>query len=156
MAIRTSRFPAYDVNLYVMSGTLTGEETIRFYAGLRAPEDAVRWITYFDPGLDLAGLDVASLPYIKRTIALKQRELFAGEPAPRVLVCSSRAQEDFFFKFWDGYVSTGDVRPVKPAIVSSLATAFDRLRLPDVARAAIRHAIDDLKAAAADERQRSS
>lgn len=156
MAIRTRRFPEYDVNLYVMSGKLTGEETIRFYAGLRAPEDAARWITYFDPGLDLSGLDIASLPQIKRTIALKQRELFPGEPAPRVLVCSSCAHEDFFYEFWRGYVVKGDVRPIQPAIVSSLETAYDRLGLPNAARAAIRLAISDLDAAAPDGSQRMS
>lgn len=156
MAIQTRRFPEYDVNLYVMRGTLTGEETIRFYEGLRAPEDAVSWITYFDPGLDLTSLDVASLPKIKRTIAMKQKALFVGEPAPRALVCSSAAHEEFFYEFWSGYVAKGDVRPVKPAIVSSLEVAYDRLGLPDAARAAIRRAIRDLDASAPDESQRMS
>lgn len=147
MAIRIQRFPEYDLNLHVISRPHSGEEAIRFFEGLGAPQDATRWLTYFDPSVDMSGVDVASLPRLKRCIAEKQRELF-GEtaPPPRVLVCSTSAHEEFFARFWSGYVLKGEIHPVKPAIVCGLQAAYDRFGLAPGARAAIGCAVRDLAA----------
>ena len=60
----------------------------------------------------MSGVDVAGIPKIKRAIAEKHQELFGGAPAPRIIVCTSCAQEAFFAWFWSGYVLRGTcIRP---------------------------------------------
>lgn len=149
MAIRTTRFPEYGLNLYVVSGAHTAEEAIGFFRSLGAP-DATRWLTVFDPVVDMSGLDVASLPGLKRTIAEKHHELFgAAAPELRIIVCSSRPQEEFFSRFWSGYVLKGEQHPpAKPVIVTGLEAAFDVLELPPAARDAVTKAIRGSEAAA--------
>jgi hypothetical protein len=141
MAIRSKRFPEYDLSLYVVSGPHSGEDAIRFVEGL-GPADAMRWLTYFDPTVDLDDHDVASLPRLKRTIAAKLKELFGDEPRPRVIVCSSRAHEEFFLRFWKDYLIKGEVQPAKPIIRGSLVAAYDWLALPEAAREAVSREIE--------------
>jgi hypothetical protein len=142
MAIRVKRFPAFDLNLYVVGGPHTGRDAIRFYEGMGAP-DAARWLTYFDPTVDVSEIGISSLPKLRRAIAAKQKELFGETPPPRIIVCSSAAQKEFFLRFWTGYLVKGDVRPPKATIVSSLEAAYDWLGLPASARATVERAIQD-------------
>lgn len=139
MAIRTKRFPEYDLNLYVVSGTHTCEEAIRFFEGFGA-HDAARALTYFGPTVDISGLDVASLPKLKHTIAAKQAEIFEGRPKPSVVVCSS-STEEAFFNFWGCYAKTGEDRPIAPLLFRTIEAACEWLELPETACDALVEAV---------------
>jgi hypothetical protein len=141
MGIRVRRFPEHDLTLYVVTAPHTAEEAVRFFQGLDA-RDATRWLTYFDPTVDMSGLDVASIPRLKRVLAAKIEKLFPDKRPVRAIVCASGAAEQFFRTFWRSYLETGDTRPGEPGLFNNLEAAYDWLGLPETVRAAIAHVVD--------------
>jgi hypothetical protein len=141
MGVRVKRLPENDLTLFIVSGPHTSEEALRLFEGLDT-RAATRWLTYFDPTVDMSGVDVASFPRLKRAIAAKQKELFGDRPMVRAIVCSTWDAEQFFRKFWSSYVKAGDGPPAPPALFEDLEAAFEWLALPMAARGAIAEAIE--------------
>lgn len=144
MGIELRRFPEHDLALRIVSGPTSVEDVIRFYKGLDASH-APRWITYIDPDTTAAAGDVvpvARVPELRQVIAAKMEELFGDRPVVSIVVCPSR-QLRGILKFWRAYSPAGEAHPIRPALFRNLDEAFERLGLPEAARAAVTSAIEE-------------
>lgn len=135
MAIRKQRFPEYDLSLCVVSGMHTAEEAIDFFQGLDG-SDATRWLTYYEPDVDMSQFEVAGIPELKRMIAAKEREIFGDKPQPWVVVSRSEGNEAFF-KFWRSFAEAGEQRVSGRRLFPTLEAACEWLGLPEAGRKAV-------------------
>lgn len=141
MAVRTKRFPEYDLSLCIVSGGHTCEEAVRYFEAL-GPRDALRWLHCFDPTQDMSGHDVACLPRLKSTIAAKRKALFGRKPKLYGIVCPSKAGAAFF-EFWRSYIEAADSREAAPLLFPSLEAACEAFGLSEPAREAVIREVED-------------
>ena len=132
----------HDLTLHLVTGAHTSAEAIHFFQSL---DDgcATRWLSYFDPTVDMSRIDIASIPEIRHVIAEKQKGLFGQKIKPYAIVCGSDASEQYFFGFWRKYYVGPEVQAGSVRIFRGLDDAFDWLRLSNPARSAATRAIDD-------------
>lgn len=128
MGVRTYHFPEQQLDFHVFSGPVTAEDMIRHHRSL---DVTVRWLCYFDPSVDLSGVDLAHLPELRRAVsALETRRT---RTLPTVVVAPSQASEQFF-RFWRDYASALVEGRHEPLIVSNLEAACRHLDLPPALR----------------------
>jgi hypothetical protein len=135
MADLLKLLPEHDLMLHLIWGKQNSEEVMQFAKSL---DDtcAMRWLCYYHPNLDTAGMDVAHLPTIKRAFAEKRKELFGDKPKPHALACAP----DPYFDFWRRYDSEAQHS------FHSLDEAYDFLGLSQADRKAATAAIESWKA----------
>jgi hypothetical protein len=135
MSIRVTRLPEHGVNLTVYSGRLTREVLLAHYRGLNAADaaNASRWISYFDPSVDLSEIDFAVFPELKRVLTAKLVEIYGGRRLTAAIVCDSRVNQPIL-SFWRSYTGSDAEHPADPELFSCLKGACDFLGLPDAAR----------------------
>jgi hypothetical protein len=131
--------PDHDLMIHLVWGKHDAEEAIQFVRDL---DDtcAVRWLCYYHPSVDMAGMDVAHLPAVKRAVTEKRSALFGDKPKPHALACASKAS-DHFFDFWRRYDSSAGARSFH-----SLDEAYDFLGLSQADRKAATAAIERFEA----------
>jgi hypothetical protein len=140
MGIRAKRLPEYGVTVVIWSGRLTLEELRRHFGALDAA-CTDRWINYWDPSVDLSGLDVARIPEVKRLLAGKLKELYGDKRAISAVVCDP-ALQDPFPGFWPSYASADHAYPAEVAAFPSLEAACAWLNLSDDGRRAVIDAVE--------------
>jgi hypothetical protein len=128
MPVQHRCLPEHDLMVTLVWGEHTSEEALEFIQGLDWTS-ATRWVTYLHPTVDLAQVDVANIPAIKRGVDKRRHELFGDKPKPHVVVCGSKAC-DQYFEFWHRYYSDA------PPVFHSLDAAYDGLGLSEAARVA--------------------
>jgi len=148
MADRRCSLPEHDLTLHLVSGKHTSAEGIRYFQSLD-PSCATRWLSYFDSTVDMARLDIASAPEIKRAIVEKRRELFGEHAKPYAIVCESERSRQYFFEFWSRYFVGPDAHAENLRCFHSLEEAYDWLELSQAGRAAVARAIEDWETARA-------
>ena len=129
--------PDHDLTLHLVSGGHTSAETLCFFQALD-DRCATRWISYFDPTVDMSQTDIASMPAIREIMVKKRKELFPGKTKLHAIVCTSESSAQYFQDFWRNYVAEPDLR-----VFRSLGEAFDWLGLGEPARCAAASAIHD-------------
>jgi hypothetical protein len=137
MADRRHILPDHDLTLHLVSGEHTSAETLCFFQALD-DRCATRWLSYFDPTVDMSKTDIASMPVIREIIAKRRKELFRDGTKPYAMVCVSESSARYFQDFWRKYVAEPDLR-----VFRSLGEAFNWLELPEPARCAAATAIHD-------------
>jgi hypothetical protein len=147
MADRRCSLPEHDLTLHLVSGKHTSAEGLRFFRSLDS-SCATRWLSYFDPTVDMAQIDIGSAPEIKRVIAEKRRELFGDHEKPYAIVCGSERSRQYFFEFWSSYFVGPDAQE-NLRCFRSLDEAYDWLELSQAGRAAVARAIEDWETARA-------
>jgi hypothetical protein len=113
--------------LHLTWGEHDSKEAIQFARELDET-CATRWICYYHPSLNMAGLHVACIPAVKRAMDEKRKELFGDTQKPYAMVCASEGSEqdlDFWRKYQGGAGRT----------FHSLEEAYDWLGLSEAARA---------------------
>jgi len=155
MAGRRCTLPQHDLTLHLVHGTLTSADVSQYFRSLNSSCCATRWLHYFDPTADMAQIDIASVPELRRIIAETRKELFGDHPKPFAVVCASEGSQQYFFGFWLKYFSGPDAQAENLCCFRSLEAAYDWLELPQASRAAVAGAIEDWETARArDERER--
>jgi hypothetical protein len=139
MADRRCLFPEHDLMIHLVWGRHSAEEAIRFIQALDET-CATRWLCYYHPSVDMAGMDVANIPAVKRAQAEKRKELFGDKPKRHAMACPSKAS-DHYFEFWREYDRQAAARAFH-----SLGDAYDWLGLSETARAAASAAIQSFEA----------
>lgn len=131
MTIELKRYAEYGVTLMVFSGALTAEQLIGRFCELDG-RDRGCWLSYFDPTVDLTGVDIAHLPPLKRMVAMKERELLGdARQRPRHAIVYGSAVTEPFFRFWRSYAAAGDAHSITPGVFSNFEAACDWLGLPE-------------------------
>ena len=154
MAYRRCDLAEHDLTLHLVSGKHTSAEGIRFFQSLDS-SCATRWLSYFDPTVDLAPIAVASAPEIRRVIAEKRRELFGDHAKPYAIVCASEMSAQYFCDFWWKYFVGAEAQAENMRCFRTLEEAYDWFELPQASRAAVARAIEDWETApATDDRER--
>jgi hypothetical protein len=139
MGLALVRLPAYDVNLVICSGRLTGDELVRFCSELD-PDDptlAPRWLTSIDENADFSGLPVTAFPKTKHILEPKLKRLREPPGYRSAIVCKT-AHCELVTDFWQAYVERGPEYPSHPAFFHELKDACDWLELPEAGCEAIR------------------
>jgi hypothetical protein len=155
MAGRRRTLPEHDLTLHLVHGKLTSTDVSQYFRSLDSSCCATHWLHYFDPTVDMAQVDIASVPKLKRIIVEKRRELFGDAPKPFALVCASEGSQQYFFGFWSKYFVGPDAQAENWRCFRSLEEAYDWLELPQASRAAVARAIEDWEMArATDDRER--
>jgi hypothetical protein len=133
--------PEHDLMIHLVLGKHDSEEAMQFIQSLDET-CAMRWLCYYHPAVDVAGMDVAHIPAVKRALAEKRKDLFGDKPKLHALACASRAT-DQYFEFWGRYdSSSGDAARA----FRSLDEAYDWLGLSEAARAAASAIVQELNA----------
>jgi hypothetical protein len=127
MPVQHRCLPEHDLMVTLVWGEHTSEEALEFIRGLDQA-CATRWVAYLHPTVDMAKVDVAHIPALKRGVDEKRHELFGDRPRPHAVVCGSKAC-DQYFDFWRRYYSDA------PPVFHSLDDAYDGLGLSEAARA---------------------
>lgn len=155
MSIRVTQLPDYGVNLTVYAGRITRDEVLEHYRGLNAADAAcaTRWISYFDPSVDLSELDPSNFPELKRVLTAKLVEIYGGRIVTAAMVCDSRVNQPML-SFWRSYTASDAEHPADPGLFSSLKAACDWLGLSADAREAVGAAVRASGRAPAPERRR--
>lgn len=143
-------WPEHDLTLHLVSGNLTSAEIVHLFRNLDAG-CATRWLSYFDPTVEMSQIDIASVPELKRVIAEKRRELFGDRPKPYAIVCGSEESEQYFVRFWWKYFAGPNAQAENLRCFRNLDAAYDWLELPEAGRAAVARAIEDWEIRAADD-----
>jgi hypothetical protein len=152
---RRRTLPEHDLTLHLVHGKLSSADVNLYFRSLDSNCCATRWLHYFDPTVDMAQIDIASVPKLKRIIAEKRKELFGEHPKPFALVCASEGSREYFFRFWLKYFSGPDAQAENLRCFLGLEEAYDWLELTQATRAAVVHAIEDWEMArATDDRER--
>lgn len=149
MPNRRHSLPEHDLTLHLVHGTHTCAEAIQFFRSLDA-NCATRWLSYFDPTVDMSQIDIASVPEIKHVVAQKQEELFGEHAKAYAIVCGSESSEQYFFGFWQRYFVGPGVQSESTRCFRSLDEAYAWLGLSDAGRAAVARAIEDWEKAGSD------
>lgn len=138
------RLPEHDLTLRLVSGEHTSADAFAFFRSLDS-SCATRWLSYFDPSVSMARVDVASMPEMKHIISQKQKELFGDQPKPYAVVSGSESADQYFIQFWEKYYAgAGAMRCFR-----QLEDAYDWLELSPAARAAVGGVIHDWEMARA-------
>jgi hypothetical protein len=153
MADRRCDLPEHDLTLHLVSGKHTSVEGLQFFRSLDS-SCATRWLSYFDPTVDMSRIAIGSAPKIKRVIAQKRKELFGDHPKPYAIVCASEISEQYFFDFWWKYFVGPDAQAENMRCFRSLEEAYDWLELAQAGRAAAARAIEAWEARATGDRER--
>jgi hypothetical protein len=133
--------PEHDLTLHLVSGKHTSAEGIQFFRSLDS-SGATRWLSYFDPTVDMAQIALGDAPEIKRVIADKRRELFGDHAKPYAIVCGSEISWRYFSEFWRRCYSAPDARTQNMRCFQSLEEAYDWFELPQAGRAAVARTIE--------------
>lgn len=133
MAIRLKRFPDDRLDFSVYSGVVTVEQALRHFTKLDA---SANWLSYFDATADLSAIDLGHYPALKRGLIAKEAERDSDELRWCLLVNAAPINDEFV-RFWSAYAAEGIAHPHQRDLCPTLAAAFDRLQLPDDARAAL-------------------
>ena len=83
--------PQYGVRLYVYSGAVTPKEMLSYVPTFKPG----RQIHYFDRSVDLSGLDVASIPVLRRMSSAKLSEVSKDEPLFAAIVTAAPEAQQF-------------------------------------------------------------
>jgi hypothetical protein len=137
MPIDLYSLPEHDLTLFVISGKHSSKESIRMFEDLGA-ECATRWLKYLDPTADMAQVELASLPALKRVKREKRMELFGDRPKPFAIAGSSGPSQQLFLEFWQRYADSDS----NERCFGSLDEAYDWLGLSEAVRAAVAGVID--------------
>ena len=124
--------------LHLVWGKHSSEEAIEFVQSLDET-CATRWLCYYHPSVDMAGMDVARIPAVKRAVDEKRKELFGDKPKSYAMACASKSSEPYF-EFWRRYDSEAG------RAFRSLDEAFDWLGLSEADRTAASAAIESWEA----------
>jgi hypothetical protein len=136
MGIRAKRLPEHGVTVFIWSGRLTLEDIRQHFGALDAAHTD-RWLQYFDPTVDLSGVDIAAIPELKHLFADKRRALQADRPGVCAVV-SAPGTGDLFPGFWPLYASADHDYPAEVAAFGVPEDACAWMNLPgDGCRAVI-------------------
>jgi hypothetical protein len=129
MGVRIERFPEYGVTLCIYSGLITFEAALEHFDRL-GPEDALRRIDYADPTTDLASVDMAATPRLRREVAARLNKLLAGRRGVAAIVSDGKTGK-LTPDFWAHYVAQDESFPVEVRSFDSLEAACAWLDLPE-------------------------
>jgi hypothetical protein len=142
MGIALVRFPAYEMNLVIFTGSITGDELVRFCSELDSddPTHAPRWLTYVDETADFSSLPVTAFPQAKH-VAIPIVKQHTERPGYRSAVVCTSGQCGMITDFWRAYVQRDPEYVSHPGFFADLKDACDWLKLPDSGCEAIAEAI---------------
>jgi hypothetical protein len=145
MGIWTKRLPEYGVTVVVWSGRLTLEEVRRHVSTLEVVCSG-RWLNYYDPSVDLSGLDIEQILQLNRVLAAKLREIYGDNPVISAVVSAPETHE-LLPRFWPHYVGADRSYPAEVVGFTTVEAACDWLNLADDGRRAVIDAVESSHAA---------
>lgn len=90
---------------------------------------ATRWLCYYHPTVDMAAVDIAHIPAMRRALDDKRRELFGDAPKAYAMVCGAKSAAPYL-DFWGRY------RGCAECAFERIEAAYDWLDLSPAARTA--------------------
>ena len=144
MSVNLEHSPEYGVDLCVMSGAVSVDETINAFAGA---DEKANWLVVFSENVDLSGVDVARFSAMRR--AFNEGEPRGDELRLSALVNLSEPNE-LFVRFWAHYASAGAPRSRMRRMFSTFEAACQWLGLPSAASPALAAAAAEMVEAKAE------
>lgn len=127
MSAHHKRFPEYNLDLNIFSGSVSTDEMIQSFRSL---DQKANWLACFCEDANLSGIGIAHFPAMKQALVGEETETDAAAPKKRSALVTLSAPNELFVRFWSEYASSGVSAPRDRAMFPTIAAACEWLGLP--------------------------